>query len=395
LQIAKSTPPLPQPPAIFGTVKAHSVRNSFFSQRSKERAMPVMGEQLDEKLAAIEKEALAAIQTVDSTTELDSLRSRYLGKKSAIDEVMRGLRDLSNEERPKVGQKANEVKAAIENAYKSRRDQLHRQSLLSQLSTEKIDVTLPGTGRPLGHLHPLTQVTDELIHIFYGMGFQVVEGPEIETDYYNFDALNTPPDHPARDSQDTFYTDIPEGLDHTGNRWSVLLRSQTSTVQVRTMEKMKPPLRVISPGRVYRNEEVNARKYPLFHQVEGLLIDRDVTFGQLKGTLNEFIRVLFGKPLKTRFRPDFFPFTEPSAELDCECPFCNGSGCRTCGQRGWLELLGCGMVDPNVLTGAGIDPNEYSGFAFGMGIDRLAMLRFGINDIRHLFTSDLRFLQQF
>jgi phenylalanyl-tRNA synthetase alpha chain len=357
--------------------------------------MPVMGEQLDEKLAAIEKEALAAIQTVDSTTELDSLRSRYLGKKSAIDEVMRGLRDLSNEERPKVGQKANEVKAAIENAYKSRRDQLHRQSLLSQLSTEKIDVTLPGTGRPLGHLHPLTQVTDELIHIFYGMGFQVVEGPEIETDYYNFDALNTPPDHPARDSQDTFYTDIPEGLDHTGNRWSVLLRSQTSTVQVRTMEKMKPPLRVISPGRVYRNEEVNARKYPLFHQVEGLLIDRDVTFGQLKGTLNEFIRVLFGKPLKTRFRPDFFPFTEPSAELDCECPFCNGSGCRTCGQRGWLELLGCGMVDPNVLTGAGIDPNEYSGFAFGMGIDRLAMLRFGINDIRHLFTSDLRFLQQF
>jgi phenylalanyl-tRNA synthetase alpha chain len=188
---------------------------------------------------------------------------------------------------------------------------------------------------------------------------------------------------------------MPEGVDSDGNRWSVLLRSQTSTVQVRTMEKLKPPMRVISPGRVYRNEEINARKYPLFHQVEGLLIDRDVTFGQLKGTLNEFIRVLFGKPLKTRFRPDFFPFTEPSAELDCECPFCNGGGCRTCGQRGWLELLGCGMVDPNVLAGAGIDPQEWSGFAFGMGIDRLAMLRFGINDIRHLFTSDLRFLRQF
>jgi phenylalanyl-tRNA synthetase alpha chain len=198
--------------------------------------------------------------------------------------------------------------------------------------------------------------------------------------------LNTPPNHPARDEQDTFYTNVAP---------HVLLRSQTSTVQVRAMERMKPPLRVISPGRVYRNEEVNARKYPLFHQVEGLVVDRDVTFGQLKGTLNEFIRVLFGKPLKTRFRPDFFPFTEPSAELDCQCPFCMGDGCRTCGHRGWLELLGCGMVDPNVLEGAGIDSQEFSGFAFGMGIDRLCMLRFGINDIRHLFTSDMRFLEQF
>jgi phenylalanyl-tRNA synthetase alpha chain len=355
--------------------------------------MPVMG--LDEKLSAIQAQAIDALNAVTSMTELDNVRSQYLGKKSAIDEVMRGLRELSAEERPKVGQKANEVKAAIEAAYKTRRDGLRREELQGQLAAEKIDVTMPGVGRPLGHIHPLTQVTDELITIFYGMGFQVVEGPEIETDYYNFDALNTPEDHPARDSQDTFYTDMEAGADSEGNRWSVLLRSQTSTVQIRTMETMKPPLRVISPGRVYRNEEVNARKYPLFHQVEGLLIDRDVTFGQLKGTLNEFIRVLFGKPLKTRFRPDFFPFTEPSAELDCECPFCSGSGCRTCGQRGWLELLGCGMVDPNVLAGAGIDPQEYSGFAFGMGIDRLAMLRFGINDIRHLFTSDLRFLQQF
>jgi phenylalanyl-tRNA synthetase alpha chain len=356
--------------------------------------MPVMG-QLDEQLSAIEKEAVAAIGAADSMNELDNVRSRFLGKKSAIDEVMRGLRDLSAEEKPKVGQKANEVKAAIEQSYKDRRSTLHKAELQSQLSAEKIDVTMPGVGRPLGHIHPLTQVTNELITAFYGMGFQVVEGPEIETEYYNFDALNTPQDHPARDSQDTFYTDIADGKDAQGNPWSVLLRSQTSTVQIRTMEKLQPPLRVISPGRVYRNEEVNARKYPMFHQVEGLLIDRDVTFGQLKGTLDEFIRVLFGKPLKTRLRPDFFPFTEPSAELDCECPFCEGKGCRTCGHRGWLELLGCGMVDPNVLEEVGINSKEWSGFAFGMGIDRLAMLRFGINDIRHLFTSDVRFLQQF
>ncbi len=357
--------------------------------------MQPIQQELAQKLTALKDEALHAFTQSESMNDLDTARSRYLGKKSALDEVMRGLRELPPEEKPKIGQLANEVKAGIEEAYKLQRQTLRKKELEAQLSAEKIDVTMPGLGRRLGHLHPLTQVTNELITIFYGMGFQVVEGPEIETDYYNFDALNTPPDHPARDSQDTFYTNIPAGTTADGQNWSVLLRSQTSTVQIRTMERMKPPLRVISPGRVYRNEEVNARKYPLFHQVEGLLIDRDVTFGQLKGTLNEFIRVLFGRPLKTRFRPDFFPFTEPSAELDCECPFCSGAGCRTCGQRGWLELLGCGMVDPNVLAGAGIDPNEWSGFAFGMGIDRLAMLRFGINDIRHLFTSDVRFLEQF
>jgi phenylalanyl-tRNA synthetase alpha chain len=361
----------------------------------KRKTMQPIQQELAQKLTALKDEALHAFTQSESMNDLDTARSRYLGKKSALDEVMRGLRELPPEEKPKIGQLANEVKAGIEEAYKLQRQTLRKKELEAQLSAEKIDVTMPGLGRRLGHLHPLTQVTNELITIFYGMGFQVVEGPEIETDYYNFDALNTPPDHPARDSQDTFYTNIPAGTTADGQNWSVLLRSQTSTVQIRTMERMKPPLRVISPGRVYRNEEVNARKYPLFHQVEGLLIDRDVTFGQLKGTLNEFIRVLFGRPLKTRFRPDFFPFTEPSAELDCECPFCSGAGCRTCGQRGWLELLGCGMVDPNVLAGAGIDPNEWSGFAFGMGIDRLAMLRFGINDIRHLFTSDVRFLEQF
>jgi phenylalanyl-tRNA synthetase alpha chain len=345
--------------------------------------MPAM---LEEKLSAILREAVEAINAAGSLTDLDNVRARYLGKKSVLDEVMRGLRELPNDEKPKVGAKANEVKSAIEEACKNRREYLRQQELNEQLAAGKIDVGLPGTGRALGHIHPLSQITNELIEIFYGMGFSVVEGPELETDYFNFDALNTPPDHPARDEQDTFYTDVDK---------HIVLRSQTSTVQVRTMMKMKPPLRVISPGRVYRNEEVNARKYPLFHQVEGLLIDRDVTFGQLKGTLNEFIRLVFGKPLKTRFRPDFFPFTEPSAELDCQCPFCDGSGCRTCGHRGWLELLGCGMVDPNVLRAAEIDPEQWSGFAFGMGIDRLAMLKYGINDIRHLFTSDLRFLNQF
>lgn len=338
------------------------------------------------KLEGIEREAVAAMNAAPAMHDIDNVRARFLGKGSAIEEIMQAMVKLSKEERPRIGQAANRVKNAIESAYRQRREDLRQAELQAQLTAEGIDVTLPGVGTRIGHLHPLTQVTNELITIFYGMGFSVVEGPEIETDYYNFDALNTPPSHPARDEQDTFYTAVGP---------QVLLRSQTSTVQVRTMEKLKPPLRVISPGRVYRNEEVNARKYPQFHQVEGLVIDKDVTFGQLKGTLNEFIRVLFGKPLKTRFRPDFFPFTEPSAELDCQCPFCMGDGCRTCGHRGWLELLGCGMVDPNVLSGVGIDPEEWSGFAFGMGIDRLAMLRFGINDIRHLFTSDIRFLQQF
>lgn len=345
-----------------------------------------MQDDYQRKLESIQQEAVAAIGAAESMHDLDTTRSRFIGKNSGIDEVMQALPKMAKEERPRIGQSANKVKTAIEEAYRDRKEALRKEDLNKQLTASTIDVTLPGVGRKLGHLHPLTQVTNELITIFYGMGFSVVEGPEIETDYYNFDALNTPPSHPARDEQDTFYTEVGP---------QVLLRSQTSTVQVRAMERMKPPLRVISPGRVYRNEEVNARKYPLFHQVEGLVVDRDVTFGQLKGTLNEFIKLLFGKPLNTRFRPDFFPFTEPSAELDCQCPFCMGQGCRTCGHRGWIELLGCGMVDPNVLEAAGINSQEWSGFAFGMGIDRLAMMKFGINDIRHLFTSDMRFLEQF
>lgn len=341
---------------------------------------------LEQQLKDLAQEATRSIEDNDNLESLEELRLKYVGRSGAVTTILRGLAQLTGDERKKVGQLANEVKEAIQAAHDARKHVLDEKALDARLANEKIDVTLPGTRHELGHIHPLTQTWEEITSIFYGMGFSVQEGPEVETDYYNFDALNTPKDHPARDEQDTFYTDV---------RPDVLLRSQTSTVQVRVMEKTKPPLKVISPGRVYRNEEINARKYPLFHQVEGLLVDRDVTFGQLKGTLNAFIRELFGKPLNTRFRPDFFPFTEPSAELDSQCPFCEGAGCRTCGGRGWLELLGCGMVDPNVLSGAGIDPEEWSGFAFGMGLERLAMLKFGINDIRHFYNNDLRFLKQF
>ncbi|MBX9668933.1 MAG: phenylalanine--tRNA ligase subunit alpha [Candidatus Obscuribacterales bacterium] len=341
---------------------------------------------MEQQLKDLAEEATRSIVDNDNLDTLEELRLKYVGRSGAITTILRGLSQLTGEERKQVGQLANEVKEAIQQAHDARKRALDDKALEARLLHEKIDVTLAGTRIELGHIHPLTQIWEEITSIFYGMGFSVAEGPEVETDYYNFDALNTPKDHPARDEQDTFYTNV---------RPDVLLRSQTSTVQVRVMEKTKPPLKVISPGRVYRNEEINARKYPLFHQVEGLLVDRDVTFGQLKGTLNAFIRLLFGKPLKTRFRPDFFPFTEPSAELDSQCPFCEGIGCRTCGGRGWLELLGCGMIDPNVLSGAGIDPEEWSGFAFGMGLERLAMLKFGINDIRHFYNNDLRFLKQF
>ncbi len=341
---------------------------------------------LEQELRDLAQEAVRDISKNETLESLEELRLKFIGRNGAITTILRGLGKLDGDERKRVGQVANEVKDEIQTAHDQRKRALDEAALAARLALEKIDVTLPGTRMELGHIHPLTQVTEEIISIFYGMGFSVADGPEVETDFHNFDALNTPQDHPARDEQDTFYTNV---------RPDVLLRSQTSTVQIRVMANKKPPLRVISPGRVYRNEEINARKFPLFHQVEGLLVDKDVTFGQLKGTLNAFIRELFGKPVKTRFRPDFFPFTEPSAELDSECPFCDGAGCRTCGGRGWLELLGCGMVDPNVLSGVGIDPEEWSGFAFGMGIERLAMLRFGINDIRHFYNNDLRFLHQF
>lgn len=342
--------------------------------------------ELTARLSEIKEAALAAMSAACSSDELDAARTKYLGGKSDLKQIMSRLGTLSPDEKRSIGTLSNAVRQELEAKLKECQDALYRTELARKLAAEQIDVSLPGFGRPFGHIHPLTQITEEIIDIFHGMGFSVVEGPEIETDYYNFDALNTPADHPARDSQDTFYTTLAE---------HVLLRSQTSTIQIRAMEKMRPPVRIIAPGRVYRNEEINARKYPLFHQIEGLYIDRDVTFGQLPGMLNEFYRLLFGRELKTRFRPDFFPFTEPSAELDCQCPFCLGKGCRTCGQRGWLELLGCGMVDPNVLQAMNIDPACFSGFAFGMGVERVAMLKYGINDIRHFYTNDMRFLAQF
>jgi phenylalanyl-tRNA synthetase alpha chain len=313
-------------------------------------------EELKNELAAVEEQAKSAIGEANTAAELEGIRVEFLGQSGRLTKVLRQLGQLSKEDRPAIGQRANEVKANIQSSFDSRQRTVYDKELEQKLTGDAIDVTLPGIAPRIGHIHPLTQITEEITQIFYGMGFSVAQGPEVETDFYNFDALNTPANHPARDAQDTFYTNLGGGT---------LLRSQTSTVQIRTMQKMKPPMRVISPGRVYRNEE--------------------------------FIRLFFGKPLKIRFRPDFFPFTEPSAELDSQCPFCPkpGAGCRTCGHRGWLELLGCGMVDPNVLRAVDIDPEVWSGFAFGMGIERVAMLKYDINDLRHFWVNDLRFLEQF
>lgn len=338
------------------------------------------------QLEDVEREALAALAQADDIQSLEAAKLGFLGQKGSLTAILRGLSQIDKEARRHLGQLANLAKDKIQAAYDRQKELIEEKELAAKLATSKIDVTLPGVYPSLGHIHPLTQITNEIVEIFFGMGFSVVSGPEVETEYYNFDALNYTIDHPARDDQDTIYTDVGA---------AIVLRSQTSSVQARVMEKKPPPLRIISPGRVYRNEEVNARKYPLFHQLEALLVDKDVTFGDLKGTLNEFVRLFFGRPMQTRFRPDFFPFTEPSAELDCRCCFCDGSGCRTCGNRGWLELLGCGMVDPAVLQKAGIDPEIWSGFAWGMGIERIAMLKYNINDIRHFYTNDLRFLEQF
>lgn len=341
---------------------------------------------LEKQLEELERTAILAFTGVSDSNSLEELRLKYLGQKGELTSILRGLPQVDKSDRPRLGQLANSVKEKIQNLHDQSKQVIYQADLNKRLTNERIDVSLPGIGVASGHIHPITQITNEIAEILFGMGFSVADGPEVETEYYNFDALNTPASHPARDEQDTFYTDVGP---------SILLRGQTSSVQIRTMEKQKPPIRVIALGRCYRNEEVNARKYTIFHQVEGLLVDRDVTFGQLKGTLSEFIRLLFGKPLKTRFRPDFFPFTEPSAELDSECPFCIGSGCRTCGHKGWLELGGCGMVDPNVLAAVNIDSERWSGFAFGIGMERLAMLKYGITDIRHFYTNDMRFLEQF
>ncbi len=337
---------------------------------------------MKEKLAQIRVEALE--QIASDSADLEQIKIKYLGKKGELTAVLRGMGALSAEERPVVGQIANEVRAEIENAIGAKTKELQAKALEQKLKSENLDVTMPGTPAPMGHIHPLTRVQRELEDIFIGMGFSIVEGPEVELDYYNFQALNIPENHPARDTQDTFY--IGE---------NVLLRSQTSPVQVRTMEHQKPPIRIISPGRVYRSDALDATHSPLFHQLEGLVVDKGITMGDLKGTLEIFAKKLFGESTKIRFRPHHFPFTEPSAEVDVSCFVCGGKGCRLCKGEGWIEILGAGMVHPFVLSNCGIDPDEYSGFAFGLGIERITMTKYGIDDIRLFYENDERFLEQF
>ena len=335
-----------------------------------------------EILEKIRSEALRALS--ESDAQIEDLRIKYLGKKGELTAVLRGMGALSSEERPVIGQLANEVRASIEKKIEELSQFAKKKELEQRLISEKLDVTLPGSKVPVGHPHPLSLVQKQLEDIFLGMGYTIVDGPEVEYDYYNFQALNIPKDHPARDTQDTFY--ITE---------NILLRSQTSPVQARVMEKTQPPIRIISPGRVYRSDAVDATHSPLFHQLEGLVIDKNVTMGDLKGTLELFAKRMFGEDTRIRFRPHHFPFTEPSAEVDVSCFMCGGEGCRFCKNEGWIEILGAGMVHPNVLRNCGIDPEVYSGFAFGLGIERIAVLKYHIDDMRLLYENDIRFLNQF
>ncbi len=335
-------------------------------------------------LQKIKEQAAQTLANAQDSKALDELRVKYLGKKGELTAILKQMGSLSAEERPKVGQLANEVRASIESLIAEKNAALKAAMLDKRLELETIDVTMPGKAAPLGHAHPLSKVLEELKEIFMGMGFSVVEGPEVELDYYNFEALNIPKNHPARDTQDTFYIND-----------NVLLRTQTSPVQIRAMEKQKPPIRIISPGRVYRSDAVDATHSPLFHQIEGLVVDKGVTMGDLKGTLEQFVKRLYGDHSVVRFRPHHFPFTEPSAELDVQCFSCGGKGCRLCKGEGWIEILGCGMVHPKVLSICGIDPEIYSGFAFGMGLERIVMRRYNIDDMRLFFENDVRFLNQF
>ncbi|MCL2056666.1 MAG: phenylalanine--tRNA ligase subunit alpha [Oscillospiraceae bacterium] len=316
--------------------------------------------------------------------ELEELRLRYLGRKGELTAFLKQMGQVPPEERPVIGKLVNKARTEIEEMFAQKARELSSRSLEQRLRAEKIDVTLPGKSVKTGMRHPLSAVLDEVKEIFLGMGFTAVEGPEIEYDYYCFGALNMPKTHPARDTQDTLYiTD------------DIVLRTQTSSVQVRVMEKQKPPIRIISPGRVYRSDQIDATHSPLFHQIEGLVVDKGITMGNLKGILEVFARRLFGEGAKVRFRPHHFPYTEPSAEMDTMCYLCGGKGCRVCKFEGYIELLGCGMVHPKVLSDLGIDPEIYSGFAFGIGLDRIAMRRYGIDDMRLFFENDMRFLSQF
>ena len=336
------------------------------------------------QLEKIKSEALAKIDASDALEKLNEIRVAYLGKKGELTTVLKSMKDVAPEERPKVGQMVNEVRALIEERLEETKTALARKAREEQMKREVIDVTLPAKKANTGHKHPNTIALEEVERIFVGMGYEVVEGPEVEYDLYNFEKLNIPKGHPARDEQDTFYIND-----------SILLRSQTSPVQARVMEKQKPPIRMIAPGRVFRSDEVDATHSPSFHQIEGLVIDKHITFADLKGTLAEFARELFGEDTKVKFRPHHFPFTEPSAEVDVSCFKCGGKGCRFCKGSGWIEILGCGMVHPHVLEMCGIDPEEYTGFAFGVGLERIALLKYEIDDMRLLYENDIRFLKQF
>ena len=336
---------------------------------------------MKELLESIRKKAM---EEIAQSEDPEALRIRYLGKKGELTAVLRGMGSVPPEERPVIGALANDIREQIEAALAAKAEEKKEKELSHKLEAEALDVTIPGTACAVGRRHPLAQTENMLRDIFIGMGFSVAEGPEVEYDYYNFEALNLPKNHPARDTQDTFYI--------TDN---ILLRSQTSPVQVRTMEVQKPPIRVISPGRVYRADPADATHSPIFHQVEGLVVDKGITMGDLKGILELFAKRMFGKETKIRFRPHHFPFTEPSAEVDVSCFVCGGKGCRLCKGEGWIEILGAGMVHPFVLSNCGIDPEVYSGFAFGMGIERIAMTRLGIDDMRLLYENDVRFLHQF
>ena len=339
---------------------------------------------MKEKLQSIKEEALKAIESADVPEKLNDVRVRFLGKKGELTAVLKGMKDVAPEERPKVGQLVNETRAAIEEVMEDTRRKMERAIREEKMKQEVIDVTLPSKKNMVGHRHPNTIALEEVEQIFVGMGSEVVEGPEVEYDLYNFEKLNIPADHPAKDEQDTFYINK-----------DIVLRTQTSPVQARVMEQGKLPIRMIAPGRVFRSDEVDATHSPSFHQVEGLVIDKNISFADLKGTLEVFAKELFGPETRTKFRPHHFPFTEPSAEVDVTCFKCGGKGCRFCKGSGWIEILGCGMVHPHVLEMCGIDPEEYSGFAFGMGLERIALLKYEIDDMRLLYENDIRFLKQF
>ncbi|HIU49458.1 MAG TPA: phenylalanine--tRNA ligase subunit alpha [Candidatus Limousia pullorum] len=339
---------------------------------------------MKEQLEAIRQKALNELENAASIQDIEAVRIKFLGKKGELTGILKQMGKLSAEERPVVGQLANVIRSEIEAKIEEDSKAIAQKLQAEKLKAEKIDVTLPGKAKVLGSRHPLTVVLDDIKDIFIGMGFDIVDGPEVEKDYYNFEALNIPKDHPARDTQDTFYINE-----------NIVLRTQTSPVQVRVMEKQQPPIRIISPGRVFRSDAVDATHSPLFHQIEGLVVDKGVSFADLKGTLEIFIKQLYGEDSVVRFRPHHFPFTEPSAEVDVQCFNCHGAGCPLCKGEGWIEILGCGMVHPKVLETCNIDPEVYSGFAFGLGLERIAMRRYNINDLRLFFENDVRFLKQF